>query len=608
MKLPTSKTPPKSSLSDVSILLYGPSKTGKCLGGETLLYDPLNGSPQTIAEMVEAEKGNVHSLTLGGKFAIRKPSAFLKNEEDQLYRLVTQTGYEIESTGNHPFLTREGWKPLAELKLTDRVAVSAQLDVENPICKTDEELLKILAYLIADGNLQSSPTFAKSDPEVRMDFENAVEAKGDECVEFTNDKGVVHVRVRGAVGRRNNVINFLKQQGIHGLRSGEKFLPDFVFRLPREKLALLLNRLFTCDGSVEITGRISYSSKSIRLVRQVKHLLLRFGIIGNIRDRFINGELYGAELMICAKPDVLAFLDEIGFIGEKQVRAEQIRLNLYSVRAQATQLDRNGSILFDRVVKIEPTRVAPVYDLTVPDTHNFLANDFVVHNSTWASHAPDAVFLATEPGLNALEVYQVPITSWPEFLEACAELAKGEHPFKTVVIDTLDVLYRLCADHICQKRGIEHESDGSHGKVYGLIKGELYRVITKLAHLPYGLILISHSQDRDLETRTGTVTRTVPTLTESFRQVIIGMVDLILYCDVEMVQDDDGRKVCRRVIRTKPSPNYDAGDRFGRLPDVMPLNFPAFAEAFEKRNESAAPAGAGQQNPVPAAKPAKTGK
>jgi RecA-family ATPase len=47
-----------------------------------------------------------------------------------------------------------------------------------------------------------------------------------------------------------------------------------------------------------------------------------------------------------------------------------------------------------------------------------------IGKSTFASQAPDAIFLATEPGLNALEVYQHPITSWPEFLEVCAELAR----------------------------------------------------------------------------------------------------------------------------------------------------------------------------------------
>ena len=216
-----------------------------------------------------------------------------------------------------------------------------------------------------------------------------------------------------------------------------------------------------------------------------------------------------------------------------------------------------------------------------------------IGKSSWAAQAPDAIFLATEPGLNALEVYQHPITTWSDFLEACAELAKGEHEFKTVVIDTLDVLYRLCADHICQKRGIEHESDGSHGKIYGLIKNEIYRVLTKLAHLPYGLILISHSQDRDLETRTGSVTRSVPTLSESFRQIVIGLVDLILYCDVEVEQGENDTPKYRRVIRTKPSPNYDAGDRFGCLPETMDLDYQAFVKAFEKPQEPTVPASAG---------------
>jgi len=61
--------------------------------------------------------------------------------------------------------------------------------------------------------------------------------------------------------------------------------------------------------------------------------------------------------------------------------------------------------------------------------------------SEFCSHADNALFLATEPGLNALEVYQVPITSWDDFLAACGEIAEGNHPFKTIVIDTVDLAY-----------------------------------------------------------------------------------------------------------------------------------------------------------------------
>ncbi len=66
------------------------------------------------------------------------------------------------------------------------------------------------------------------------------------------------------------------------------------------------------------------------------------------------------------------------------------------------------------------------------------------------SHAENALFLATEPGLNALEVFEAPITCWDDLLQACAEIAEGKHDFKTIVIDTVDNAYRMCADYVCK--------------------------------------------------------------------------------------------------------------------------------------------------------------
>lgn len=95
-----------------------------------------------------------------------------------------------------------------------------------------------------------------------------------------------------------------------------------------------------------------------------------------------------------------------------------------------------------------------------------------IGKSTFASQAPDAIFLATEPGLNALEVYQQSIGNWSEFLEACAELAKGKHPFKTVVIDTIDVLYRLCADRQMSSNLLRHTSNAVRGSSTNATLGE----------------------------------------------------------------------------------------------------------------------------------------
>jgi dCTP deaminase len=41
-------------------------------------------------------------------------------------------------------------------------------------------------------------------------------------------------------------------------------------------------------------------------------------------------------------------------------------------------------VVWDTVISIEPAGIERVYDLIVPEVANFLANDIVVHNSTYA--------------------------------------------------------------------------------------------------------------------------------------------------------------------------------------------------------------------------------
>ena len=203
-----------------------------------------------------------------------------------------------------------------------------------------------------------------------------------------------------------------------------------------------------------------------------------------------------------------------------------------------------------------------------------------IGKSTWCSNADRAVFLSTEPGLNSLEVFQVPIRSWDELLAACGEIAEGNHEFRTVILDTVDNAYRMCAEHVCRKFKVEHESDLGYGKGFALTNNEFQRVLNKLAFMPCGLYLISHSQEVEIETRTGKYNKTVPTLPEKARKIVLGLVDMVLYCDIETVAGTEGRTVARRVMRTKPSLNYEAGDRTGKLPEVIDLDYTKFVAAF----------------------------
>ena len=224
-----------------------------------------------------------------------------------------------------------------------------------------------------------------------------------------------------------------------------------------------------------------------------------------------------------------------------------------------------------------------------------------IGKTTWCAQAEGVLFLATEAGLNNLETFQVAISTWEQLLAACGEIAAGNHPFKAIVLDTVDNAFRMCADYVCAKHKVEHESDLAYGKGYALVANEFYRVLNKLALLPYGLFLISHAQEREFETRTGKVTRIVPTLPDKARKVVLGMADMVLFCDLDVAPGADGKQVVRRVMRTKPSAAYEAGDRTGRLPETIELDYRKFLDAFAGASASGAgTAGATTTRPVAA--------
>ncbi len=201
--------------------------------------------------------------------------------------------------------------------------------------------------------------------------------------------------------------------------------------------------------------------------------------------------------------------------------------------------------------------------------------------STWASQAPDALFLATEPGLNHLASYQQPISSWEEMLEACALIAAGGHPFRTIVIDTIDNAYQFCENYSCRKYGFAHPSDAGYGKGWSMVKAEFLRVLTKLANLPYGLIMTSHAKTKEVKTPTGPVPRMVPTLTGGALDVAAGLADVYIYGDFEEITNTEtGEISCDRVARTKASSGWEAGERTGLMVPTIPFNWPALEKAW----------------------------
>jgi len=174
------------------------------------------------------------------------------------------------------------------------------------------------------------------------------------------------------------------------------------------------------------------------------------------------------------------------------------------------------------------------------------------------------VFLATEPGLNHLEVFKINITTWQEFLQACGELAQGDHAFKTIVVDTIDKLVPLVKESVEKENNVDYIGDMPHGKGWFIVTQELSRTLNKLASLPYGLILVSHSKQEEIETKTAKYCRFTIDLSGKNKNTVLNMMDLILFMDSEM---RDGQEVS--VLRTKPSLYWESGDKSKLLPETI---------------------------------------
>lgn len=205
-----------------------------------------------------------------------------------------------------------------------------------------------------------------------------------------------------------------------------------------------------------------------------------------------------------------------------------------------------------------------------------------IGKSTFCSRAEDALFIATEPGLNHLETYNIRVNSWREFLEAMALIAKGNHPFKTIVIDTVDKLCDFCEQELCAQNNVVSLSDFAFGKGYALYKTEMSRVFQKVFALNMGVILTSHTQLTDVDTPQGRITRWTPTFPKRIQDVIIPMVDIIGFAQNVVSLNEKGERVEERVLQTKTSSLWEAGDRTGRLPETIPFKYAIFERELMK--------------------------
>ncbi len=427
-----------------------------CLPADTRVLRADTGAEVTLGELHRSGERDltVWALDDGLRYTKRTMTHVFSTGTAPVFRLTLASGKTLRATENHPFLTYEGWSPLATLRSGDRVAVPRHVPSPLGVTQWDDRRVVLLAHLIGDGS------FARRQP---IRYASIDEANLTAVTKAAMLFGVAAVRddhpaARCATlrlrapfqlthGVRNPIAEWLDELGLFGARSHEKFVPEAVFSLPKEQIALFLHHLWSTDGSVTVRkdgrgGRIYYASTSRRLVDDVARLLLRFGIQVRLRSNRKAGYRPGYTIDISGVDSQRRFLQEVGVHGDRSVSAgrlleivrklsantnvdtvprqvwddvrEQMSAQgmtarefqasmgtqycgsaLYANAPSRARLARVAEVLddaqlemmatndvfWDSVVSIEADGVEEVFDATVLDCHNFVANGIAVHNS-----------------------------------------------------------------------------------------------------------------------------------------------------------------------------------------------------------------------------------
>ncbi len=167
-------------------------------------------------------------------------------------------------------------------------------------------------------------------------------------------------------------------------------ISEFVSQSPDKYISKFIKGYFDTDGCVEKGRRaITISSASKQMIDDLQLLLLRFGCV-SIKEKDNTLSISGNSAINFAK--------KIGFnVKHKEDRLKVLISNItYSYVCDTVQVGNqfmnvnkiinnkinNEQLAFIELKRIEQTYEDVVYDFTVEDNHNFIAEGMVIHNTT----------------------------------------------------------------------------------------------------------------------------------------------------------------------------------------------------------------------------------
>lgn len=392
-------------------------RIGKCIEENQRIMMP-DGSYQRIKDLVEkGESGfEVASLDKDLKQTTSEVVHIQDNGFKPTYKLTTQRGNEVILTGNHPVLTIDGWVEVDDIEKGEYIATPKSMPRFGTKDSRSDSYIRLLAHLIATGKFKKDGTVC-----IKINDKQLVPIIQSACI----SQGIQMLK---STTTSYNLIYQVDNPIMNLFRSTYGGIPQEVFTYSKEKLSLFITSFFDAKGWIATGSKyeVGTGSKSKSFLRDLSHLLLRFGITPNIMTRKAHGNPY-FQMLFYRVPAIKAFEKNFfpysarqdyfapvfdyskmkdkggnkvpkGKLFEEERKRKNVKGNftkkIPTVQESTLQTlaeEYNSKIFhdlatsdiyYDQVISKEYMGERQTYDVSVPETHNLVVEDIFVHN-TW---------------------------------------------------------------------------------------------------------------------------------------------------------------------------------------------------------------------------------
>ena len=330
-------------------------------------------------------------------YCLNKIYAFKNPEEKECVEITTSCGRTLRCSIDHPIykipkqseskkwirITKGEFVPAEQLKIGDKIGIINEI----PLWGSNElPQAYIIGMLIGDGSYDTKHGVrlfsGDSDTWTYLEQNN---------VSSTYTLGSSErYKKEFRTYRLKDFSRILKKLGILNQSKERKTLPVSIEQYNKASICKLIAGLFDTDGCINIdkTGncQIFLSQSNLSLIKEVQNLFVKLGINSrinveksgkfDIKGRTINRKV-NYRLTVKDNKSIIKFYENIHL----NIKYKQERLNkCYDIMSKR-HTKYSGNFFTDKIKSITYIGRQLVYNLQADDSHTYIANHIITHNT-----------------------------------------------------------------------------------------------------------------------------------------------------------------------------------------------------------------------------------